>query len=60
MSAFPSGIQQVRIPVVNRVNGQKFVRPGNVRLADRTPANPQKAESAGISIGWHRVRAATH
>jgi hypothetical protein len=34
-------------------NGQEFVRPGNVRLTDRTPATLQKAESVGISIGWH-------
>jgi hypothetical protein len=38
-------------PFSTGFNGQKSIRPGNVRLADRTPTNPQKAESAGISIG---------
>jgi hypothetical protein len=52
-SAFPSGIQNVRIPVVYWVNGQEFIPPENVRLADRSPANPQKAESVGISTSWH-------
>jgi hypothetical protein len=37
-------------PLSIRLNGQKSVRPENVRLADRIPTQRQKAESASFSI----------